>query len=188
DDGDDNFRKMAASVAALSPTENCPVFLPYMAGERSPVWDPRARGVFFGLSLHTKREQIARAVFESCAFGDRQLIEIAESMTGTKIDEVLCIGGWSMVDDWNKIKADVAGRAFCSLDLPEAAVVGAALLGGMASGLYSSFADAAGKVEKKARKRFTPDPAFRASYDKRYSIYTDLYPRLKELFKRWEFN
>ena len=184
DKDDDNFRKMAAAAAALSPSDNCPVFLPYMAGERSPVWDPHARGVFFGLSLHTKRDQIVRAVFESAAFGNRQLIDIAEGMTGTRIADILSIGGWSMVDDWNRIKADVTGRSIHSLDCTEAAVAGAALLGGMVAGAYSSFIEASSKVRKKIRASFAPDFAVRASYEKRYSIYTDLYPRLKDLFGR----
>ena len=184
DGADENFRKMASSAAALSPEGNCPVFLPYMAGERSPVWDPRARGVFFGLSLRTKREQLSRAVLESAAFGNRQLLEIAEGMTGSPIDGVLSIGGWSMVDDWNRIKADVTGRAVHSLDLTEAATAGAALLGGMVSGAYSSFAEAAAKVAKNIRASFVPGEAARAAYEKRYSVYTELYPRLKDLYQR----
>jgi xylulokinase len=143
-----------------------------------------ARGVFFGLSLRTRREQLSRAVLESVAFGNRQLLEIAEGMTGEAIREVLAIGGWSLVDDWNRIKADVTGRTLRPLDLAEAAVAGAALLGGMASGTYANFSEAASKVVKTFRSSFAPDGAARAAYEKRYSVYTELYPRLKDLYQR----
>lgn len=183
DAGDDNFRKMAASAAAVDPEASCPVFLPYMAGERSPVWDPYARGVLFGLSLHTKRGHISRAVLESVAYGDRQLLDLAEGITGTSIGRVLSIGGWSMVDDWNRIKADATGREIVPLELAEAAVAGAALLGGMASGVYPSFAEAASRVEKTARGSFAPDAAVRGAYDRRYAVYSGLYPSLKGFFR-----
>ena len=61
------------------------VFLPYMLGERSPIWDSYARGVFFGISLQTTRKEMNRAVLEGCGYGLRQLASIAERITGNKI-------------------------------------------------------------------------------------------------------
>lgn len=69
------------------------VFLPYMMGERSPVWDPYARGIFFGLSLKTTRREMNRAVLEGCAYGLRQLIEMVEEVTGEKLTHFSSIGG-----------------------------------------------------------------------------------------------
>jgi xylulokinase len=175
----EKISRLADKSAADAP---CPVFLPYMAGERSPIWDPRARGVFFGLSLHTKREHLVRAMFEACAYGNRQLLEIVERMTGEKTEKILSIGGWSAIDIWNQIKADILGRKICALDVSEAAVAGAALLGGMASGVFSNFHDAAARVPKIERKVFTPNSTYKKFYDKRFSVYSALYPKIRDLF------
>ncbi len=164
------------------PDAPCPVFLPYMAGERSPVWDPRARGVFFGLGLTTRREHLVRALFESCAYGSRQLLEIVETLTGDRFNRILSIGGWSEIDPLNRIKADITERTVDALDISEAAVLGAALLGGMASGVYATFHDASASIPKTVRKTFIPDSSHAIWYEKRYSIYTSLYPRLRDLF------
>jgi xylulokinase len=180
--GDREYAKISSYVDKVPPDESCPVFLPYMSGERSPVWDPRARGVFFGLSLNTKREHLVRALFEACAFGNRQLLEIVEAMTGNRIDTILSIGGWSSIDGWNRIKSDVMKRRIKALDVSEAASAGAALLGGMAAGLYESYHEAAKRVPKSVRKVFNPRSAYSEHYEKRYSIYTDLYPRLRDLY------
>ena len=92
------------------------VFLPYMLGERSPIWDPYARGVFFGLSLQTKRKDMNRAVMEGCGYGLRQLSEIAERVTGKKMTEFVSIGGGAKSETWAQIKADITGKDIIILD------------------------------------------------------------------------
>ena len=180
---DYEYEHIASLVDLTSPDKPCPVFLPYMTGERSPVWDPLARGVFFGLSLSTRREHLVRALFEACAYGTRQLLDILESMTGDKLDRILSIGGYSAIDPWNRIKADITGRVVEALNISEAAVVGAALLGGMAARVYASFHDAAMNIPKNVRKTFLPDHSYDPWYERRYTIYTSLYPRIHDLFK-----
>lgn len=88
------------------------VFLPYMLGERSPIWDPYARGVFFGLSLHTTRKEMNRAIMEGCGYGLRQLVEIAERVTGNKIESFTSIGGGAKSETWAHIKADITGERY----------------------------------------------------------------------------
>jgi len=180
---DSDYACISSMAEDADPGSPCPVFLPYMAGERSPVWDPLARGVFFGLGLHTRKEHLVRALFEACAFGNRQLLEIASDMIGGGIGEILSIGGWSAVDIWNRIKSDITKRTIRVLDISEAAVAGAALLGGIAAGAYASFHEAAAAIPKKNRKIFIPDPSNDEWYEKRFRIYTSLYPRLRDLFQ-----
>ena len=64
-----------------------------MMGERSPVWDPKARGVFFGLSLNSTRDDLVRAVLESSGYGLRQMMALAQEITGHKITAFSAIGG-----------------------------------------------------------------------------------------------
>ena len=86
------FQFMNEEADMAEPGSGGLVFLPYMLGERSPIWDPYARGVFFGISLQTTRKEMNRAVMEGCGYGLRQLSEIAERVTGREIKEFkMCI-------------------------------------------------------------------------------------------------
>lgn len=124
------------------------VFLPYMLGERSPIWDPYARGVFFGLSLQTKRKDMNRAVMEGCGYGLRQLSEIAERVTGKKMTEFVSIGGGAKSETWAQIKADITGKDIIILDLNDMAPVGAALLAGVGAGVFKDIYEASDKVDQ----------------------------------------
>ena len=196
----ETFDAALEAAGALSPASGIPVFLPYMAGERSPVWDPFAKGVLFGLSLDAKREHLVRAVLEGCAFGTRQLLGIVEETIGVQVSDILSIGGGAKIEAWTQIKADATGRTFTVMDLNDAAAVGAAMLGAMAGG-YLDPAEVGvscrGTIQsvrmdrqevsrgpkRRAWKRFAPDQTDRASYDRRYAIYMELYPRLRDLFR-----
>lgn len=159
------------------------VFLPYMMGERSPVWDPYARGVFFGLSLKTTRREMNRAVLEGCAYGLRQLIGMVEDVTGEKLTSFSSIGGGAKSRVWAQIKADITGRKITVLDMNDMAPVGAALLAGVGAGVFKDVFEASAKVEKTVCMEITPSDANHEVYDQRYQVYTRLYPQLKELYK-----
>lgn len=159
------------------------VFLPYMLGERSPIWDPYARGVFFGLSLQTKRKDMNRAVMEGCGYGLRQLSEIAERVTGKKMTEFVSIGGGAKSETWAQIKADITGKDIIILDLNDMAPVGAALLAGVGAGVFKDIYEASDKVDKHDYKVVKSSDKHKDVYEKRYQVYTKLYPQIKELYK-----
>lgn len=159
------------------------VFLPYMLGERSPIWDPYARGVFFGLSLQTKRKDMNRAVMEGCGYGLRQLSEIAERVTGKKMTEFVSIGGGAKSETWAQIKADITGKDIIILDLNDMAPVGAALLAGVGAGVFKDIYEASDKVDKHVYKVVKSSGKHKDVYEKRYQVYTKLYPQIKELYK-----
>lgn len=159
------------------------VFLPYMLGERSPIWDPYARGVFFGLSLQTKRKDMNRAVMEGCGYGLRQLSEIAERVTGKKMTEFVSIGGGAKSETWAQIKADITGKDIIILDLNDMAPVGAALLAGVGAGVFKDVYEASEKVDKHVYKVVKSSDEHKDVYEKKYQVYTQLYPQIKELYK-----
>ena len=159
------------------------VFLPYMLGERSPIWDPYARGVFFGISLQTTRKEMNRAVMEGCGYGLRQLSEIAERVTGREIKEFTSIGGGAKSETWAQIKADITGKDIKILDMNDMAPIGAALLAGVGAGIFKDVYEAADKVEKKVYKVIRSSRAHDDIYNKRYQVYIQLYPHIKELYK-----
>ena len=162
------------------------VFLPYMLGERSPIWDPYARGVFFGISLQTTRREMNRAVLEGCGYGLRQLSEIAERITGMKIKRFTSIGGGAKSDTWAQIKADITGKEIQILDVTDMAPVGAALLAGVGvgAGVFRDVYEAAEKVDRSVYKVIKPDHSHDSVYETRYQTYVSLYPALKEIFQK----
>lgn len=178
----DPFDVLTDRAGRLScPGANGVVFLPYMMGERSPVWDPKARGVFFGLSLNSTRDDLVRAVLESSGYGLRQMMALAQEITGHKITAFSAIGGGSRSDIWGQIKADITGADIAALQVKDMAPVGAALLAGVGSGVFSDVFDAASRVRREVRTTFFSRPGEEA-YDRRFHTYLQLYPSLKSLY------
>lgn len=159
------------------------VFLPYMHGERSPIWDPYARGVFFGLSFGTTRREMNRAIMEGCGYGMKQMCEFAEELTGREIKQFVSIGGGAKSTTWTQIKADITGRDIIVLDMNDMAPIGAALLAGVGSGVFPGVRDAAAMVEKKIFRVFNSSSEHDDVYKSGYRLYTKLYPQIKELYK-----
>ena len=177
------FQFMNEEADMAEPGSGGLVFLPYMLGERSPIWDPYARGVFFGISLQTTRKEMNRAVMEGCGYGLRQLSEIAERVTGREIKEFTSIGGGAKSETWAQIKADITGKDIKILDMNDMAPIGAALLDGVGAGIFKDVYEAADKVEKKVYKVIRSSRAHDDIYNKRYQVYIQLYPQIKELYK-----
>ena len=175
------YQLMDDEAAISSEGSNGIVFLPYMLGERSPIWDPYARGVFFGVSLFTKRNDLIRAIMESCGYGLRQLIEIVEELTENKIEKFSSIGGGAKSIIWAQIKSDITGKNIDILNMNDMASIGAALLAGVGNGIFKDLYYASNKVDKLVYKNIVP--THKDIYEKSYQIYINLYPRIKDLFK-----
>ncbi|HHV63203.1 MAG TPA: xylulokinase [Firmicutes bacterium] len=157
------------------------VFLPYMLGERSPIWNTKARGVVFGLSLATTRGELIRAVMEGSAYGLRHNIEVAESL-GVSVPELRCVGGGAKSGEWNQIKADVLGKPVLVPETPVGAPLGDAIIAGVGAGIYPDVAGAAEEIVK-VKARFEPRPANHKKYAEFYSIYRELYAQLEGTFE-----
>ena len=118
---------LLAEAAATPPGADGLVFLPYLAGERSPIWDPDARGVLAGLTLGHGRGHIARAIVEASALAIRH---VAAPMlaAGVRVTEMRVCGGPARSAFWNQIKADVTGFPVAVPEVLETAVLGSAIL------------------------------------------------------------
>jgi len=158
------------------------LFLPYLQGERTPIWDPRARGSFFGLSAATTRADLARSVLEGTAFALRQVVESLESVVGSPVAELRAVGGGTKNALWNQIKADVLRKRLAVLEFQETSALGAALLAALGVGLHESFAGAAGAARSCNRAHAVePDAARAAAYDELYAHFARLYPATREI-------
>ena len=183
DGGDRNVFAAIDEDAEQSPVGSKGViFLPYMAGERSPLWDSHAKGVFFGLSYDTKKGEIARSVMEGTAFSLRHCLDTAKS-AGAECDTLYPSGGASKSRIWMQIKADVTGKTFAVPHTPSATSLGAAMLAGIGVGVYSSFEDAAKKCVT-ITKVYTPNTETKEIYDRQYEKYLSIYENTKELMRQ----
>jgi xylulokinase len=147
------------------------VFLPYLAGERAPVWDPSKRGVLRGLGLDTGRPEFARSLLEGICFAIKDVIEIME--TGTIIDELRVAGSLSGSDLLNQIKADITKKPVIATKQKETELMGLAIIGSCALTHYASFAEAASALVK-TDKEFLPDAKNATLYDELFVEYLRL--------------
>jgi len=155
------------------------VFLPYLAGERSPVWDPLATGAFVGLRLGHGRGHLTRAILEASALAIRH---VAEPMlaAGVNVSAMRACGGPARSETWNQIKADATGFPVLVPAVLETAVLGSAILGAVAIGASPDVRTALRSMTR-IERRLEPRPETRATYDRAYTIYKGLYPALRPL-------
>jgi xylulokinase len=157
-------------------------FLPYMQGERSPIWDPNARGVFAGLHLNTSKADMFRAILEGCSFGLRQIYEIIETNYQLQVDSFPSIGGGSKNKEWAQIKANVLNKHIHIKDISETGVLGACLIAGTAIGYFSSLENAAKEISNRTIYTIGPESEQLRTYEEHYQVFAELYPSLKKFF------
>ncbi|MDR4949752.1 xylulokinase [Neobacillus cucumis] len=157
-------------------------FLPYMQGERTPIWDGDARGVFAGIHLNSTKADMYRAVLEGCAFGLRQIGEIIKTKYQLHIDGFPSIGGGAKNREWARIKANVLNKKLHIKDISETAVLGACLMAGAAIGWYSSLENAANEISNNTVIIVEPEEGPVKTYDELYQVFNELYPSLQSFF------
>jgi xylulokinase len=151
-------------------------------GERAPIWDPLARGVFHGLSLSHSRAHLLRAVLEGVAFALRSVLDVMEE-TGVRIETVVIIGGGARGSLFRRILADVFERPLLVPDqLETATALGAAAAAAVGAGLRSSYPECTRWV--RIARTEEPDPTRAASYRDSYARHRALYPVLRDTFER----
>jgi xylulokinase len=172
-----DFDTLVAEAEAVEPGAEGLLFLPYLSGERTPHLDPRARGAFVGLTLRHGRGHMTRAVMEGVAFSLRDGLEIMRGL-GTPDDDLRAVGGGARSPLWRRVQADVYGRPIRRTVVDEGPAYGAALLAGVAAGVFADVGEASERV--RLREEVTePDGERTRRYDELYATYTELYPALR---------
>lgn len=154
-------------------------FQPYLAGERTPHADPDARGAFVGLTLRHDRGALVRAVLEGVAYGLRDSLELLRAV-GVEAEVGRVSGGGARSELWLEIVASVLDLPLERTAAEEGAAYGAALLGGVASGVFADAHEAVAACVR-VRDRIEPAADLRSAYEDGYRIYRTLYPTLKEI-------
>jgi xylulokinase len=154
-------------------------FQPYLAGERTPHADADARGAFVGLTIRHDRGALVRAVLEGVAYGLRDSLELLRAV-GVRAEVGRVSGGGARSSLWLEIVASVLDLPLERTEAEEGAAYGAALLGGVANGVFADAHEAVAACVR-VRDRTEPDPELRAAYEDGYRTYRTLYPILKEI-------
>lgn len=177
--GTNVFAELDACAAQVPAGSDGLVFLPYLAGERSPVWDANAKGVFYGIDFAKTRAHFARAVMEGVAYSLRHNLETARE-AGVCAQSLRAVGGAANSALWMQIKADVTGRQIEVASADTATALGAALLAGVGTGLYADFEDAVRRTVH-VKKRWEPCETRQSAYEAGYRTYRALYENLKKM-------
>ena len=141
------------------------------------------KGVFYGFTLHHGKAHFVRSIMEAIAFAVQRNIDVLEDL-GIKVDEIRSLGGGSRSLLWSQIKADVTQRSVYIMENEEAACLGAAMLAGVATGIYPNL-KAATKKMVSIKKQVKPNKANIDTYKQGYKRYTSLYNSLLDMFKKY---
>ena len=158
-------------------------FLPYLNGERTPIWDVHAKGVLYGMDYAKTHGHAARAVLEGVAYSLRHNIDVAQA-GGIEVGNMVSIGGGALSPLWTQIKSDVTGRAIAVPGTDTAATLGAAILAGLGVGVYTDFENAVACTVRIVR-RHQPEAGAMAAYDLPYRRYRELYETLKGFMAKY---
>ncbi|MDD3218043.1 MAG: xylulokinase [Lachnospiraceae bacterium] len=180
--GESSLSQLNEIAEKIAPGSDGVVFLPYMSGERSPIWDPNAKGVYYGLDFSKTKGHMVRAAMEGVAFALKHNLDVADT-TGAKVDELWAMGGSANSLLWTQMKSDITGKPIVVPSSDTATTLGAVILAGVGVGMYESFEEAV-KMTVKVTRRHEPNMENHDIYMKNYETYLALYENLKELMKK----
>jgi len=178
--GQDPYNIMTAQAEIVPIGANRLLFLPYLMGERSPILDPNARGVFFGLSgIHNKYDML-RSVMEGVIYAQRQCLDVHRSM-GIEFNEIYATGGGGTSPLWRQMIADIFELPVVTVKNREGPALGAAILAGVGTGLYPNIPEACKRIIKTNNPQ-EPIFANTKKYIPYYDLFRELYPSMKTCF------
>jgi xylulokinase len=176
----DEYSSMAEKV---SPGSEGLVFLPYLMGERTPLWDSKARGVFFGLTIKHSKAHMVRAIMEGVSFSIKDCMKVIEEL-GVSFDGVNVMGGGSKSPVWRRIQSDVYGKKVMTLETQDTGSIGNLILTLLAMKEIRDPLEAARLVRRV--ETVDPDPARAEKYENLFGIYKRIYDRTHSMMAELE--
>jgi xylulokinase len=178
--GTDPYFLLTDEAATAGPGAEGLFFLPYLTGERTPHFDPDAKGAWVGLTVRHGRGHLIRSVLEGATYAMRDSLELIREM-GVSIEQIRASGGGARNPLWRQIQADIYGNDVHTLQSTEGPAFGVALLAQVGTGGFANVPEACDATIRLADR--TPvDPQARAFYDRGYAIYRQLYRDLRSTF------
>ncbi len=169
------------AAANIDPGCDGMVFLPYMAGERSPIWDVNAKGVYYGLDYSKTKGHFVRAAMEGVAYSLKHNLEVAAA-AGAQVGELRAMGGAANSLLWTQMKSDITGKPIAVPSSDTATTLGAVILAGVGVGMYRDFEEAV-EMTVKVRRYHKPNKENHEIYQRNYETYLELYNNLKNTMK-----
>jgi xylulokinase len=180
--GEVGYDRLAGLAAAVPAGSEGLIFLPYLNGERTPHLDPFARGAYFGLTAAHGLGHLTRALMEGVVFSLRDCLDLMTGV-GVRVEEVRATGGGARDPLWRQLQADVYGLRVRRPVTEEGPAFGAALLAGVAAGVYRDLAEAS-EVVAIEPDAVEPDRERHRLYEDLLQRYRSLYPATRETM-RW---
>lgn len=171
------LKKLDKEAELLPPASDGLVVLPYFLGEKTPLFDPTARGVMFGLTLSHNYAHIFKAILESVVYGFRHHVDVLADM-GYQPRQIIATDGGAKSPLWCQISADILGAPVRAYPSHPGSALGVAFVAGMSAGLFSDWSEIRNFLTD--YQVYTPNPAAVKAYDKAYGIYRALYPALQD--------
>ena len=179
--GEDPYFLLTDEAAIAGPGAEGLFFLPYLTGERTPHFDPDAKGAWVGLTVRHGRAHMIRSVLEGATFAMRDSLELIREM-GVNVEQVRLSGGGARNALWRQIQADIYGCDVQTLNSTEGPAFGAALLAQVGTGGFASVPEACdATIRAVDSTRF--EPPTKAYYDRAFPVYRQLYQDLRASFK-----
>jgi xylulokinase len=180
--GEADFSRLTGAAEKIFPGSEGLLFLPYLMGERTPHLDPAARGTFLGLTTRHTKAHMTRALMEGVVFSLRDALQIMRDL-GTPLEQVRATGGGARSGLWRQLQADIYGLPIHRITVEEGPAYGAALLGGVAAGVFRDVEEASSLVMLR-EEATEPNPEAQKTYEALFEVYRDLYPATKETMHR----
>ena len=176
----DVLRHLDDEASKLPPASDGLVILPYFVGEKTPIFDPTARGVMFGLTLSHTKAHIFRAILESVIYGFKHHVEIIENEMGYKPKQIIATNGGSKSRFWCQIASDVLNAPVRSYPHHPGSALGVGFLAGMAVGVYKDWSEVTKFLTE--YELYEPNPEAAKVYSRAYALYRALYKDLRPCF------
>ena len=167
----DDLNKVLGIASQVPAGSDGVYFLPYILGERAPIWDEDACGMFYGLRVHHKKEHLTRAVIEGIAFSLLQILQNIEA-TNITVEKIYLSGVVTQSDWWMQLLTDIFGKKILLSDSTDASALGAAFIGMYATGIIDDLSKVKSFIQTK--KVFEPNNKITDVYKRHYEIYTSL--------------
>ncbi len=182
-EGRDVYDFMMSEAAKIPTGSDGLIYLPYLMGERSPVLDPQARGVFFGLSARHTKAHLTLACIEGVTLSQRHNLHVLHEL-GVKSENLVACGGGARSELWCQMLSDVLKCSVTTLESKEGPALGVAIMAGVACGIFKSIEEGCRICIKTSDKVHTTNKEVASKYDEIYNLYSFLYPTMRPAFAK----
>jgi gluconokinase len=172
---EEDYQKFFQTIDSIPAGSKGLIFLPYLYGERAPVWDGIASGVFFGIKPFHTQDYFLRAVLEGICYSMNQVLQIVES-SDSKITKLIVGGGLIHSKIWMQILSDITGKKLFVIETRDSSAVGAALLNMKAMKMIKNYSS----LKPGTNQTVKPDLKNHKRHKENYAVFKNLYPALKD--------